>query len=77
MIKITTIAITLLANNPGVVDTKDGYQIRALTGDEMFKLSAQMYLDNNELNLKRENAFELDEWSRIITNQVKSAQIVK
>ena len=77
MIKITTMAISLLAANPGPVDVKDGYQVRALSGDEMFKLSTQVYLDNNEPNSKRESSFELDEWSRIISEQVQAAQVVK
>jgi len=70
MIKATIIAITLFTSSTSYAQNKDNYQIRALTGDEMFKQSAQMYLDNNKPNLKKDSDFELDDWSKIITKKL-------
>ena len=69
MLKTTILAMTFLANSPTVTHDKELYQIRVLSGDEMFKLSTQMYLDENQPNVREESSLELDEWIKIIDNK--------
>ena len=69
MVKATILAMTFLANSPTVTHDKELYQIGVLSGDEMFKLSTQMYLDENQPNAREESSLELDEWIKIIADK--------
>ena len=69
MLKTTILAMTFLATDGKVTHDKELYQIRVLSGEEMFKLSTQMYLDENQPNASEKSSLELDEWIKIIADR--------
>ena len=70
MCKTTLLAFIFFTSSTSVVQSKESYQIRALSGDEMIKQSAQMYLENNELNLKANRPLDTLPWSTIIMKKI-------